>query len=137
MQKKNLNPSLLETIDSILLKVDNVESIILFGSQARGEALEYSDWDVLVIANFDRNFLERLKILGRCSPIKFRAEILGYTPNEFRTMLKKYHLLALEVLHDGIAIYDTGFFKNLKAEFDELKEKGLRKTERVWIHPST
>ena len=36
------------------------EMIILFGSRARGEANKYSDYDVIVIEQTDKPFVERL-----------------------------------------------------------------------------
>ncbi|RJR33274.1 MAG: nucleotidyltransferase domain-containing protein [Deltaproteobacteria bacterium] len=43
-----------------LLKPYEPERIILFGSRARGEGDEYSDYDVVVIKATDQPFLERL-----------------------------------------------------------------------------
>ena len=42
-----------------LLKRYEPEQIILFGSRARGDADEYSDYDIIVIKRMDKPFLER------------------------------------------------------------------------------
>lgn len=40
---------------------DNLESLILYGSQARGEAKEYSDIDILVILKKAFDYQEEIK----------------------------------------------------------------------------
>ncbi len=63
------------------------ERIILFGSQARGEANIYSDYDVIVIKRTDRPFLERLHdMVPYLVEFDRPAEVLVYTPEEFAQM---------------------------------------------------
>ncbi len=63
------------------------ERIILFGSQARGEADIYSDYDVIVIKRTDRPFLERLRdMVPYLVEFDRPAEVLVYTPEEFAQM---------------------------------------------------
>ena len=81
------------------------ENIILFGSYARGEATEYSDIDILVIAkkfkgtNSYKRFSE-LYDLGKDLDPDFNA--FGFTPSE----LKKYSYLTTlkDALQTGIVI---------------------------------
>jgi predicted nucleotidyltransferase len=51
---------LLEKLVDLLMPYEP-EKIILFGSRARGEGDEFSDYDVVVIKSTDQPFLERLK----------------------------------------------------------------------------
>lgn len=47
---------------------DDLISVVLFGSRARNEADEASDWDVLIIArNLPERLLERYRLLKRIS----------------------------------------------------------------------
>jgi predicted nucleotidyltransferase len=46
-----------------LLQAYEPERIILFGSHARGQADEHSDYDIIVIKRTERPFLERLPVL--------------------------------------------------------------------------
>jgi len=63
------------------------ERIILFGSQARGEADIHSDYDVVVIKRTDRPFLERLRdMVPYLVEFDRPAEVLVYTPEEFSQM---------------------------------------------------
>ena len=58
--KQVLTDPYLDEIVAILKSYDP-ERIILFGSRARGEADEYSDYDLMVIKRTDRPFLDRLR----------------------------------------------------------------------------
>jgi predicted nucleotidyltransferase len=70
-----------------LLRDYEPERIILFGSHARGEADEYSDYDVVVIKRTNRSFLERLQdMVPYLVAFDHPAEILVYTPEEFEQM---------------------------------------------------
>jgi predicted nucleotidyltransferase len=63
------------------------ERIILFGSRARGEADEYSDYDLIVIKRTTRPFLERLRdMVPYLVQFEHQADILVYTPEEFEQM---------------------------------------------------
>ena len=60
-----------------------IEKMILFGSQARGDAHADSDWDVLVITETDVPFMERQAMAMRCLGRRnFAVDLLVYTPAE-------------------------------------------------------
>jgi predicted nucleotidyltransferase len=56
--KQVLTDPYLDEIVAVLKSYDP-ERIILFGSRARGEADEYSDYGIIVIKHTDRSFLDR------------------------------------------------------------------------------
>ena len=65
---------------------DDLVAVVLFGSRARGEADESSDWDVLIIArSLPRRTLERAFLLKRLLPAEHRGEVslLAKRPEEF------------------------------------------------------
>ena len=68
-----------------LSKRFDIERIVLFGSRARGEAEEGSDYDVLVVARTDVPFIKRqglaLLALGKRD---FAVDLLVYTPEEVK-----------------------------------------------------
>jgi uncharacterized protein len=88
-----------------LLQDYEPEQIILFGSQARGEADEHSDYDLVVIKRTDRPFLERLRDMVPYR-IKFRrpADILVYTPEEWERMGETG--LGWVVRQEGVTLYE-------------------------------
>ena len=70
-----------------VLKAYDPERLILFGSRARGEADEYSDYDLVVIKRTDRPFLDRLRdMVPYLRQITRPVDILVYTPEEFERM---------------------------------------------------
>jgi predicted nucleotidyltransferase len=88
-----------------LLKDYEPERIILFGSRARGEADQYSDYDLVVIKHTDRPFLERLKdMVPYLAAFDRPAEILVYTPDEFERMRETG--LGWMIHKEGIVLYE-------------------------------
>ncbi len=81
-----------------------VSQIILYGSYAKGKAMEYSDIDVAVIspAFTKLDIFERQEILSRAHH-KFNVplEPIGLTPRQ----LKKNQGLAREIVENGITIF--------------------------------
>lgn len=81
------------------------ERIILFGSQARGQADEYSDYDIIVIKQTDRPFVERLaEMVPYLVAFGRPAEILVYTPQEFEGMSETG--LGWIVRQEGVVLYE-------------------------------
>lgn len=61
------------------------ESVLLYGSYAKGTAKEYSDVDLVVVSkDFEKfSLTDRLKILSHAAwPVQAGIEPLGYTPRE-------------------------------------------------------
>ena len=84
--KQVLTDPYLDEIVAVLKSYDP-DRIILFGSRARGEADEYSDYDLIVIKRTDRLFLDRLRdMVPYLRQITRPADILVYTPEEFERM---------------------------------------------------
>ena len=86
------------------------EKVILFGSVARGEANEYSDLDLFIVASTDEPFPTRM------SPIHdilhemhypCNVESIIYTPDEFRKAQDKGSLFVYEVLTTGKVLYGS------------------------------
>ncbi len=82
------------------------QAIILFGSLARGEINEGSDVDIVVIANFKEEFLERIKVLLDLNDeLGLPLEPVGYTPEEFQRMRKEGNRFIQEVVATGKLLY--------------------------------
>lgn len=118
-------------------------SVVLFGSRARGEAHEGSDWDFLVVArDLPEGTLERVFRLKKMLTPLYRGEVslLAKTPEEFVAGLPD---LYLDIALDGVILYDTGGYmaERLKSLRALIRRKGLHREREGrdliwhWKHP--
>jgi predicted nucleotidyltransferase len=141
--KKNLLAPVLNALKAALGK--HLIAVVLFGSRARGDADERSDWDLMLIASsLPRGVLKRHLALKRALPSQWhgRIALLAKTPEEFERRLPA---LFLDIAHDGIILYDPQGYADRKLHrIRQLrKEAGLERRERAgeliwdWIKPPT
>lgn len=103
---------LAQRLDDVVAKLAaefNPEKIILFGSFARGDYKKTSTMDLLVIANTDLRFTDRIKrALEVCKGgPKPPIEPLVYTPEEYKAMLEEAQEAFLhDALSEGIVVYE-------------------------------
>ena len=83
----------------------NPRLVILFGSFATGDINEGSDIDILVVANFKEDFLDRIRTLMDVNTFKIPIEPVGYTPEEFDEMKNRKNAFIMEVLEKGKVMY--------------------------------
>lgn len=125
---------------SLLLKKelgDFMLAAIVFGSSVRRDSTPKSDIDVLVISN-DASFVindalvESYRIIventiGKVSP---KLHITSMTYTSFWEYVKAGDPVAVNILRDGVALIDTGFFEPLQIL---LKQGRIRPSEEsVW-----
>jgi len=55
---------------------NSIKDIVLFGSQARGDSKEYSDYDILIVLNSDYSKSDENQILDLCYDIDLKYNIL-------------------------------------------------------------
>ncbi|MBM4401813.1 MAG: nucleotidyltransferase domain-containing protein [Candidatus Cloacimonetes bacterium] len=81
----------------------SVREIILFGSQAKGDAKDYSDIDLAVISNsFGKDYLEEMMALKKlASKVDFSIEPHPLTPVDLK---EEFNPLADEVRKWGIRV---------------------------------
>lgn len=108
---------------------EDLVAVVLFGSRAREEAHEGSDWDVLVVARrLPKRTLERAIRLKQMLPACYRGEVslLAKTPEEFMAGLPD---LYLDIAMDGVILYDTNGYMatRLQALRELIRRKGLRR----------
>ena len=108
---------------------DRLKSIVLFGSRARGDEKETSDYDLFIVA-------EKLplrpfqRVLFIRNPLKGQFEekfcIIAKTSEE---VLKDFPPLFLDLGLDGIILFDRNdFFKNLQIKIrDIIWQAGLKR----------
>ena len=81
------------------------KKIILFGSLARGDFHEGSDVDIIVIADWTQDFLDRIKTLLGIDHFGLPVQPLGYTEEEMKEMLHQGNRFIAEVMATGKVIY--------------------------------
>ena len=122
--------SLNEVVEELKERLtDGLVAVVLFGSRARGDAHEESDWDVLVIArNLPDRLFRRHAFLKAQLPPRWRAAIslLAKTPEEFEASLPSFYL---DIALDGIVLYDP--YRYMQEKLTHLQKlidkKGLRR----------
>jgi len=81
------------------------EKIIMFGSHARDDWDEESDIDIIVVYQTEKKFMDRLEELYMKWNLTKTVDILAYTPDEFKDMMKDNFFLK-QAVKEGIIIYE-------------------------------
>ncbi|MFH1682671.1 MAG: nucleotidyltransferase domain-containing protein [Candidatus Woesearchaeota archaeon] len=116
---------------------DFLKGVILFGSSVRREATEKSDIDILVVTD-DVSFVlteplveaYRVIIESVIARVNRKLHVTSMTFTSFWEYAKAGDPVVVNILRDGIALYDNGFFDPLQRL---LIEGRIRPTEEsVW-----
>ncbi|HSF02711.1 MAG TPA: nucleotidyltransferase domain-containing protein [Solirubrobacterales bacterium] len=87
--------------------VRRARKVIAFGSVARGEPDEWSDLDLLIVADTSRPLLERFKDFTGIYDVWPRLDLLIYTPAEFQRMVAEDNPLVLQALEEGVVLHSA------------------------------
>ena len=103
--------------------------VILFGSFARGDVNEGSDVDIIVVADFEEPFLDRIRRLLELDEFGMPLEPIGYTLDEFERMKRDGNPFILEVLEKGKVLYVKGatpwvFLKGISCAWPDASKPG-------------
>jgi len=106
-------------------------ALVLFGSRARGDFSEDSDWDILLIAgDLPQSPYRRHMFLKNILPQDWRGNtsLFAKTPEEFEAALPA---LYLDIALDGIVIYDTKDYVQMKMNDIKslIQQKGLNRVK--------
>ena len=93
----------------ILSRID-ADAIVLFGSQARGDAGEHSDIDLLLVATKEAmGGLPRYEILGKIwrdlAEVPFGMDLLLYTPEEVEQRRHSLNHVVARALREGRVLH--------------------------------
>lgn len=80
---------------------------IVFGSVARGDADEWSDLDLVIVADTSRPFLDRYRDFEGIYDVWPRLDLLVYTPDEFRQMQAERRPFIEHVLREGVVVHEA------------------------------
>lgn len=106
---------------------ERLVAVVLFGSRARGDAHDDSDWDMLVIAEgLPERIFERHLYLKRLLPPACRGEVslISRSAAEFETSLPS---LYLDIALDGRILYDPDLYVTQRLALLKriIRRKGL------------
>ena len=103
-----MSKSLIDLVCDYISRVDaeyGVEKAYIFGSTAKGNRLEESDVDLIIVSEAFRgiSLTERLYLLYRLWDHPIDLQVLAYTPEEYkeasqRLMLKEILSYAIELI---------------------------------------
>jgi predicted nucleotidyltransferase len=117
---------------------DRLVAVVLFGSRARGDADEDSDWDLLLIAKElpQKPFQRHLRLKRLLPPLwRGKVALIAKTPEEFESHVSD---LFLDMALDGIILYDTDEYMAERLAYLRrlIQEQGLRREqegkELIW-----
>jgi predicted nucleotidyltransferase len=129
---RDIEDGLRKYVEILRARNVNVHTLILLGSRVKGAWNPESDVDVTIIANNlpreGKNILsKRLFGLRRRIILSDRPLYLGIEPsgccskNEFLRRLRDFDVQVLDALYYGQIIYDDGFWKEIKKEYERIK----------------
>src|SRR5688572_16571078 len=103
------NPELAEVVRR-LVELFQPDRIYLFGSQARGEATEDSDYDLLVVVpeNAARTSQQIGQAYDALWGVDVAADIIVQSRNQFDSRAHRRASLPGTVLREGRLLYDVG-----------------------------
>ncbi|MEX0568158.1 MAG: nucleotidyltransferase domain-containing protein [Candidatus Njordarchaeota archaeon] len=125
--------------DVVRLLRDNLSliAVILFGSRARKDWGPWSDYDLLIIADFQEKYLDRIgNILGILKKIKIPIEPHPYTLEEAISMLRNGNPIIIDAIEEGKILYASQKLEKLYEEYHKLKRRGLTRTHTTIIIPT-
>jgi predicted nucleotidyltransferase len=135
MLLKGLSEKIVSELKDIFL--NDLYSVILFGSYAKGTAQTYSDIDILIILKrkfthwTERRDLEielrkRLyRTIGQVSPKVASIE-------ELEMALENLNPLILNIIDSGTSLFDKGTFAKLKERFNQIVPGKVVKHTDYW-----
>ena len=97
----------IEEVKNRIVKNNNPQKIILFGSYATDNFTEHSDLDLLIIKKTDLPSHKRgREILKNLRGLKTPVDIVVYTPEEIKEWKEERHSFISKILKEGKIIYE-------------------------------
>ncbi len=83
------------------------EKIILFGSLARGEIKEWTDIDLVIIKQTNKDPWQRTKEVDKFIKHTLPVDLLIYTPREVKERLSMNDFFVKEFIEKGKVVYES------------------------------
>src|SRR5438105_1921893 len=99
-----------QILDTMVARIERVvrpERVILFGSRARGDARENSDFDLLVIAESDEpRYRRAAPLYAALADVPVEADVLVYTPSEVEEWSAVPQAFVTTAIREGQVLYE-------------------------------
>jgi predicted nucleotidyltransferase len=103
----SLNDDIIRDIVRRIVDAAQPEKVILFGSQARGDAQPNSDFDVLVIKPSDEpRYRRSIPLYVALADLPVEVEVIVYTPEEVDEWSQVPQAFVTTVVREGTTIYE-------------------------------
>jgi len=104
---------------------EEVAFVVLFGSRAKGNWLDDSDYDLLIGLRVDTQvrFIDRIQEFS--DGVRFDLQPFVYGRSEWRSMFEQRHMLMLDALEHGLVLWDCGEFARMREAFRRWRAAGL------------
>ncbi len=146
----NKRQDLQQLVALIREHIKQVEMIILFGSYARNEYVDYdqriefgvptyymSDYDIVIltrkpIGTIESSLYEKIKdrfFKDKNRPFHTHPQIVNYGIDDFNYAISKAHYFETEIKDQGVILYDSGEYKLARRQqlnFKEIKERAQK-----------
>ena len=87
--------------------IDANAEVILYGSRARGDERDYSDWDILILTNYPTDLNIEAKFRDKLYDLELETgesfSVFAYSKEEWYTKQKVTPFFA-NVVHEGVLI---------------------------------
>lgn len=97
-----------ETIKRVVHEITGARQVLLFGSRARGDHHDDSDYDVMAILDENTSVRDRIRLASRCraelAALDIDADVLVKGPDEIRDYSDKRGSVVYEALAVGIPL---------------------------------
>ncbi len=111
-----------------------LHAAILFCSRARGDHGPWSYYDILLIGDFNEDYMERLKkLIDLADNIKIPIEPHPYRLEEAIRMLEKGNPTIVDAIEEGIVIKAGKGYEELLSVYREVKNSGKLKRTKTTI----
>ena len=90
-------------VEKLKKEYANKISIILFGSRGRGDNMESSDFDVLIILENKTN--RDYQIIYQLKPAELPVDAVIITPDELQNPVIKKMIMGSKVIYDGLILF--------------------------------
>ncbi|MBO3810012.1 MAG: nucleotidyltransferase domain-containing protein [Candidatus Brockarchaeota archaeon] len=131
----------MQNIEDVVKKLAaryRLTAVILFGSRARGDWGPWSDYDLLIIGDFEKNYVDRIgDVLELLSGIKIPVEPHPYTLQEALKMLRKGNPLIFDAIEEGKVLYKGKDYEKLLETFQTMRKSGMKRGRTSIILPET